>query len=233
MNGTLYRALGVLKNGGRFVSVLLILFVVALITLGFVRLYSDIPVKTHFGDIVVERKSGSAGAMETVGLLNGQVESKVGGFVAGERLSIFMTLYLRQKEWTKFRQWFEKPGDNTLVLNSERIDDYDKDLRQLFRDSGLRAIITTQGTIPVVEIDDQKRVAVFDGFVVFTKSGRLRFGDPLGLFLENLKLDDFVMEIAPRHVLHQVQANRRSEAISYFALAIGALAVFVATLQRK
>ena len=224
----------ILRQTHRLIPVVLVLFALGLTALGFSKLYTEIPVITHFGDIVVQRNSDSlAAGLETVGLLNGQVESKVGGFVAGEKLSIFMTLYLRQKEWKNFRQLFEKPGDNALVLNSERIDDYDRDLRQLFHGGGLRSIVTTQGTIPVVQLDDEKRIAVFDGCVVFTKSGTLKFGDPLGLILETLMLDDFVMEIAPRHVMHQIQANRRSEAMSYFALAIAVLAVFVAVLKRS
>lgn len=223
-----------LKLVPRLIPVVLVLFILGLTALGFSKLYTEIPVTTHFGDIVVQHMGGSPrGGLETVGLLNGQVESKVGGFVAGEKLSIFMTLYLRQKEWKNFRQFFEKPGDMALVLNSERIDDYDRDLRSLFYDYGLDSVISTQGTIPVVQIDDSARIAVFDGLVVFTKSGTLKFGDPLGFLLKSLMLDDFVLEIAPRHVMHQIQANRRSEAMTYFALAIAVLAVFVAVPKRS
>lgn len=198
-----------------------------------VYLRSDYVV-THFMDISVQPfMDADPPHMETVGLLNGQVESNSGGFVAGEELIITAVIYLRQDWWGKFKRLFPQVGEKTIITGSERIADYQKNLRALYQRHGLDSIIITQGTIPLISIDDSKRTAVFSGKIVSTLSGSLRFGDPLKFILEPLKMDDFGLEVAPRYVLHQIEANKRFEALNFVMLAIGALALFFAARDRS
>ena len=183
----------------------------------------------HFSSISLPVKPEEP--LRTTAFIQGQYKTIGEGFFVGKRISISLLLYLN--DTLVYNEVRDSPAfDLVIVKNSERPEHAREDISGSIQKGEIIGTGVGPGALRLTRCHDDKKTVIYEGDVVFTKEGQIAFGQPLEFLMDKYHLQIEGISIAPSHVKYQIRSNRLMLLLSFMALSIACLSLFIGFSRR-
>lgn len=213
----------------RWRNLFLFLFL-SILAYGVFSFYHQPTTVSHFFETTMKQFPNNN--IRTIFYIMGEYKTEFADFVAGKEITVSLIMYFDSSMYKQIKYYGTSKLTPKLLLieNTENPSDSKKIYADRLKEITFDSAFVNKGYLEPVSFDDTKRIAKYQGTVIFTREGALKLGSPLDFILRTYDISNEAVSIkvAPRHVAHQIEANKRTELLAFLAVSIAFLSLYFA-----